>query len=164
MTSEPRIVERDAQTYLSITTRATMDRFSEIADSLPEVFGWLGQHGIAPVGAPFFKYNVVDMSGVMEVETGVPVAVPDAGDERVRSGVLPAGRYVTATYVGHPSGLMEATRELLEWARDNDIRWDVSTVDGQERWAARLELYLTDPAEQPDMDKWETLLAFKLAD
>jgi hypothetical protein len=30
--------------------------------------------------------------------------------------------------------------------------------------ACRLEIYLTDPGKQPDMDKWETQLAFRLAD
>ena len=29
---------------------------------------------------------------------------------------------------------------------------------------SRLEIYKTDPAEEPDMSKWETELAFKLAD
>ena len=33
-----------------------------------------------------------------------------------------------------------------------------------ERWAARVEEYLTDPISQPDMDKWQTNLFFKLAD
>jgi len=33
-----------------------------------------------------------------------------------------------------------------------------------ERWAARLEIYETDPAEEPDVSKWTTLLAFRLSD
>jgi hypothetical protein len=33
-----------------------------------------------------------------------------------------------------------------------------------DRWGARLEFYLTDPAEEPDMSKWQTQLAFRLAD
>jgi len=28
----------------------------------------------------------------------------------------------------------------------------------------RLEIYLTDPSVEPDMSKWETQLAFRLAD
>jgi hypothetical protein len=31
-------------------------------------------------------------------------------------------------------------------------------------WACRLEMLRTDPAEEPDMHKWETVLLFKLAD
>ena len=36
-------------------------------------------------------------------------------------------------------------------------------VDG-DRWACRLETYLTDPRQEPDMSKWVTQLAFSLAD
>ena len=31
-------------------------------------------------------------------------------------------------------------------------------------WGARLEIMLTDPAEEPDMHRWETALLFRLAD
>jgi hypothetical protein len=33
-----------------------------------------------------------------------------------------------------------------------------------ERWGCRLEIYHTDPLEQPDMNAWRTELAFRLAD
>jgi hypothetical protein len=33
-----------------------------------------------------------------------------------------------------------------------------------ERWGGRLEIYLTDPDQEPDMSKWQTQLAFRLAD
>lgn len=36
-------------------------------------------------------------------------------------------------------------------------------ADG-EHWAARLEIYHTNPAEQPDMSKWEIELQFRLRD
>jgi hypothetical protein len=32
-----------------------------------------------------------------------------------------------------------------------------------DRWSCRLEIYLTDPSQEPDMNKWETQLAFRLA-
>ena len=39
-----------------------------------EVFAWLGGGGAAPAGAPFWKYNVIDMAREIEIEAGVPVA------------------------------------------------------------------------------------------
>jgi hypothetical protein len=36
--------------------------------------------------------------------------------------------------------------------------------EGGERWGCRLENYLTDPRQEPDMSKWVTQLAFRLAD
>jgi hypothetical protein len=39
----------------------------------------------------------------------------------------------------------------------------IATPDG-EHWAARLQIHETDPAVEPDMTKWITQLAFRLAD
>jgi len=36
--------------------------------------------------------------------------------------------------------------------------------DHGERWGSRLEIYLTDPAKKPDLSKWVTQLAIRLAD
>jgi effector-binding domain-containing protein len=94
----------------------------------------------------------------------VTIAAPVAGDDRVTVGVLPAGRYVTTRHVGHPSTLMAATAALLEWAAAQGLTWDVSASPSGERWGARLEIYLTDPRVEPDMNRWETELAFRLAD
>jgi hypothetical protein len=38
-----------------------------------------------------------------------------------------------------------------------------AVVPDGDRWGARLEIYESDPAQEPDMDKWVTDLAFRLA-
>jgi effector-binding domain-containing protein len=86
------------------------------------------------------------------------------GDDLVVAGVLPAGRYATVTHTGHPSELVKVTGALLDWAAEQGLTWDVSPSKDGDRWGARLEFYLTDPAEEPDMSKWQTQLAFRLAD
>jgi hypothetical protein len=40
----------------------------------------------------------------------------------------------------------------------------LTPCDGGERLGSRLEIYLTDPSQEPDMSKWQTQLAFRLAD
>jgi DNA gyrase inhibitor GyrI len=80
-----------------------MSELGKVAERHPEVFGWLAARSLAPAGAPFFKYNVIDMMRELEVELGVPVATAVDGDGSVVSGVLPAGRYATLMHVGHPS-------------------------------------------------------------
>jgi hypothetical protein len=59
---------------------------------------------------------------------------------------------------------MAATKALLDWAAEQGLTWDVTPGEDGERWACRLEIYLTDPSQEPDMSKWVTQLAFKLAD
>jgi effector-binding domain-containing protein len=162
--SGPEIVTRAEQPYVAIRGHVTMAEIAAFAVRTGEVFGWLGARGLVPAGPPFLKYNVIDMARQLEMETGVPVAAPVDGGGEVISGVLPAGRYATVTHVGHPSELMGVTGALLDWAAGQGLTWDVSPDADGERWGSRLEFYLTDPGEEPDMSKWVTQLAFRLAD
>jgi effector-binding domain-containing protein len=164
MLTEPVVVDRPAQPYVSITARVTMrDIGMVLAPLYPEVALWLHEHGLRQVGAPFWKYDVIDMAAAMEVEVSVPIAEPVAGDGRVRAGTIPAGRYVVATHTGHPKDLQGATGALFDWANERGLAWDVAKTDVGEVWGARLEIY-ENAGDEPDMEKWVTTLAFRLAD
>jgi effector-binding domain-containing protein len=161
----PVIAGRRPQPYVAISAQVTMQNMDDILPPLiPQVFGWLGERGIPPAGAPFWKYNVIDMERLLEVEVGVPVPAPVEGDDRVLAGVIPAGRYATVRYTGHPDGLIGVISSLLEWAASKGLVWDMKDTPEGERWTARLETYETDPAVEPDMAKWTTEIAFRLAD
>ena len=161
---EPTIVRRPEQHYVGVRRTVTMQTFPEVADRMPVLFGWLAERGIEPAGAPFFRYLVIDMSRELVVEAGFPVAEPVPGDGEVFSDVLPAGRYVSLTHVGHPSELVGVIGELNTWAAAQGLRYDVTESPAGDRFGCRLEIYKTDPRVQPDMSKWETELAFRLAD
>jgi effector-binding domain-containing protein len=158
----PEVQTRPEQPYVAIRTRVTMADLGALGARFGEVFGWLGAHGVAATGAPFFRYRVIDMAGDLEVDAGVPVAGPVGGDDAVVYDVLPAGRYATLTYMGHPSELVGANKALLDWAAEQGLTFDVSAGTDGEHWGGRLEIYLTDPAREPDMSKWVTELAFRL--
>jgi effector-binding domain-containing protein len=162
--AEPEIIQRAAQPYAGISRWVVMAELGSVADRIPEIFGSLGSRGIAPTGPPFFRYHVIDMEGQLQVEAGVPVASAVEDDHDVRAGTLPAGRFAVMTNAGAPDTLMAATGSLLEWADARGLAWDVTESDEGERWGCRVEFYLTDPAEQPDMSRWVTQLAFRLAD
>jgi effector-binding domain-containing protein len=164
MADAPAIVTRSEQPYMAIRAQVAMAEIPDFATRFGELFGWLGAHGAATAGPPFFRYNVIDMVGKLDMEAGVPVTASVDGDDVVTPGVLPAGRYATVTYVGHPQGLMTATKELLEWGAGQGLQWDMAPGVRGENWGSRVEFYLTDPGEEPDMSKWRTQLAFRLAD
>ena len=163
MPAQPRIVERHEQPYVAISGRVTMRTIGAIADRLPEVFVWLAEHDLEPAGAPFFRYHLVDMQRHLDVEVGVPVATATEGEGDVHADVLPAGRYATVTHLGHPDELVGVTAALLDWAAQQRLRWDMTETAHGQRWGCRLEVYHTDPADEPDMRKWQTELAFRLA-
>src|SRR5512133_1721692 len=139
------------QPYAAIPVSVRMEELGSVVPPLTgRVIDWLAAHGIAPTGPPFWRYVVVDMENRLELETGVPVASRVDGDGEIRTGVLRAGRYATVVDKGHPDTLITATRDLLQWASARGLKWD---ADGN-RWGCRLEEYLSDPAEVPDMSEW----------
>jgi hypothetical protein len=162
--AEPTILWRDEQLYVARRESITMTEFARVADHLPTMFGWLGERGVVPGGAPFFRYRVIDMSAELVVEAGIPLPESIEVAEPLFVDMLPAGRYATLTHIGHPDELMGVTATLLDWGQREGLRWDVTPTPEGEVWGARLEVLLTNPAEEPDMHKWETSLLFRLAD
>jgi effector-binding domain-containing protein len=161
---QPTIVQRDEQPYVGRRESIMMTEFARVADHLPGMFGSLGERGVAVTGPPFFRYRVIDMSAELVVDAGIPVAGPVDVEEPTFVDVLPAGRYATVTHVGHPDELMAVTAKLLDWAQDHGLAWDMTPTAEGEVWGARLEVLLSNPAEEPDMHKWRTALFFRLAD
>jgi effector-binding domain-containing protein len=169
MKNAPRIHDRDEQHYVSLHHTVSMDGFGDVIDAgFPELFGWLDRRGIAPASAPIIRYDRIDMERTLDIELGVPVSDRDAaglaGDDRIRVGTLPAGRYATLLHVGPYDGLIASNAALQEWAAQNDIAFDVSPAADGERWGARLEIYITNPAEEPDPSKLEVEVSYRLAD
>ncbi len=161
---QPSVEQRAAQPYVGIPESITMSTFDKVVQRLDQLAIWMAAQGVEPSGPPFIRYRVIDMDRELLVEAGVPVGEPVAGDGDVVAGMLPAGRYATVTHTGHPDELIGVTGDLLAWAERAGLdfdRWDDPRGDA---WACRVESYLTDPDEEPDMTKWETTLFFRLAD
>ena len=94
------------------------------------------------------------------LEIGFPVEERHTGESEIVTGVLPAGRYASVRYLGHPDGLVDATRDLLAWAEEQGLEWD---ADG-DHWGCPAGDLQSDPREVPDMNDWETELLFRLED
>src|SRR5215472_16283454 len=126
MMSEAKIVERPAQPYVAIVTRLSFRDITKAADQvLPELFSWMQRHGIAPSGAPFFKYNVIDMSRELELEVGVPVSGKVQGGYDVVGGILPQGRYASLINKGPYDRLIDANAALLKWIAEKHLKVDL---------------------------------------
>ena len=126
-----------------------------LSTMLPALFTHAQQHGIAMAGPPFARYPEFGM-GSLVMEGGMPTAepadgVPDAGIEAL---TIPAGQAAVAIHRGPYETLSETYQAIEAW-----IQQEGRTVAGPP-W----ETYLTDPRQEPDMSKWVTQLAFRLAD
>jgi effector-binding domain-containing protein len=162
--TEPKIEDRAEQHYMGIRVITPMSGLSQvIPQSLHEIFGWLGQRGIAPSYAPFVRYHVINMPSDLHIEMGVPVVTPQSGDERVKPGIIPAGQYAGLTYTGVANGIA-GNAALLDWGEKQGLKWDTFDSPDGDGFVSRVEYAVTDPAVEPDMSKWETLVIIKLAD
>ena len=160
----PKMDERPDQYTMGIRTQVPMSAFGEAIPRLTdEVFTWLQQHGVAPAGPCFVRYYVINMPGMLDVEMGVPVAAPTAGDDRVKAGVIPAGRYASLIYTGVENGI-EGNKALLEWGAEQGLAWDQWTDPNGDAFGGRVEYTLTEPEDEPDLAKWDTEVAIRLVD
>jgi effector-binding domain-containing protein len=144
MFDEPTIEQRAEQPYVALSASITMQGYHVIGPMFAELLGWLAERGITPAGPPFIRYLVIDMENLLEIEVAVPVATPPPVDERVVSGTLPGGSYVTLTYT--EDGIA-ANAHLQRWARDHGLRWKNSLRDGRELWGGRIEISTEDGGE-----------------
>jgi effector-binding domain-containing protein len=164
MITEPKVEDRGAQHYVAIRTQATMQELdTAIPQRLGEVFAWLAHQGVAPSGAPFARYLVIDMEALLDIEVGVPVVTALSGDDRICAGVLPVGRYASLVYTGIDIGI-KANWALLKWGVEKGLAWDTWKTEQGDAFGARLESFLTNPDEETDRAKWETEVAIRLAE
>ena len=86
----------------------------------------------------------------VDVECAIPVAAPMAGAGRVKAGELPAATAATVTHLGTYDGLPQTWTELTAWMKSQ----------GLQAAGPPWEVYVTDPAGEPDPSKWRTDIFF----
>ena len=164
--TEPQIQQRDALPYLAIRREVTNGVPAVVDRAFPQLFAWLGEHGIEPAGPPFIRYLEVDDAGEpLEIEAAAPVA-NDAqqSDDTVRADSLPAGRYATLVHQGpyrhdDVADLGDAQAALRTWTEQQGITTGRASERGLSL-AACVEHYKVGPPMEWDWTKWETELAY----
>jgi effector-binding domain-containing protein len=164
MLSTPTLEHRAAQPYVALRRVVSLQELGTVLPPLhDEVLQWLSGQGMTPTGAPFFRYRVMEMEADrFDVEVGWPVATLLEVAAPLVADQLPAGRYGVVLNTGPFNDLVGAHYALLAWGEEQGIAWQ--TADDGKAWGARIEFYITDPAEEPDPQKWETEVAFLVAD
>ena len=91
------------------------------------------------------------MNGPMDLEVGAITEKPTDGDERVRPGPLPAGRYATMTYRNHAR---RGNRHLIERVAANGHAFDRRDDPAGDFFVCRYEAYRADPRTGTRKTKW----------
>jgi effector-binding domain-containing protein len=162
MTTEPKIERRKKQHYVAIRMTVPLPFGKYLQPAWDEVYAWLKSNDMKPSGPAIIRYITTDMSKELDIDVGFTVDKAVKGSDRSIADFLPAGKYATLMYTGpyKGKGIFKATVALLEWAKENKIKWDTSKKKGVEWWNARTEFYFSDPAVEDDPRNFKTELAF----
>lgn len=162
MITEPKIEHRKKQNYVAVRIAVPIPFGKYLQPAWNEVYDWMMSKEIKPSGPAIIRYLTTDMSKELDMDVGFTVAKAVKGDGRIIAESLPAGKYATLLYTGpyKGRGIYKATVALLEWAKENKVKWDITKKKGVEWWNARTEFYFSDPTTEKDPSKFKTELAF----
>jgi effector-binding domain-containing protein len=129
---------------------------SEVGPKMGEIyeflFNYTVQNQISPVGPPFAVYLSYDPEGNTVFEAGLPVAEEASGSGEVEYREYPATKAVSMLYTGPYEKMEPAYEKLMQYIKENNLK-DKGTA-----W----ETYLTDPNEEPDPEKYQTIISFPI--
>jgi effector-binding domain-containing protein len=141
-------VELDSQPALAIKDVCTPEK---LGDKFGEVYGeidaYLKKNSIQSAGGPFGIYHSFSPEKV-DLEAGIPVDGESQGEGRIYRMYTYCGKAVMTVFTGHYDGLKQAWGEF---AKAVDAK-------GYQLNGPCFEVYITDPAEEPDSSKWVTEL------
>jgi effector-binding domain-containing protein len=144
--SEFSLVEREPQTTaVAHATIPVAEIPTFLGHAYEAVIQALNSQGMTPVGEPFAYYLGAPTTSV-ELEAGFPIAAPCAPIGEVTASCLPGGSVAIGVHVGPYETMVETYNLLMSWMTAQGL------VPGERMW----EIYLSDPAQEPDASKWRT--------
>jgi effector-binding domain-containing protein len=139
---------------LVINSKGSM---AEMSSQMSEVFRKLMTEmqvqRLQMTGAPFCQYLSFDQSsGISEYLTGIQVSGKGKDAGVVKAVNYPEIEVIQAIHTGPYEDLQTSYSKLMEYIAVNQVK-----VTGE-----TFEFYFTDPSQEPDITKWQTLIAFPL--
>jgi len=112
----------DRQTVVSV--RDVIPTYSDVGRLFGEAFGYLGSHGVNPIGPPLAIYHDGEYREQdVDAEVAVPVAGKVPGNKRVKYQELPAvAQMACAIHKGDYSGIGQAYNAVMSWVDKNGYR------------------------------------------
>ncbi len=153
--SKPKIELKDMEAMKALVIKADIPT-SEVGPKMGEIyeylFNYMMQNQVTPVGPPFALYLSFDPQGNTVFEAGLPIAEETTDSEEVEYREYPAAKVVSMLYTGPYEKMEPAYEQIIKYMRDNKLK-AVGTS-----W----EIYLTDPNEEPDPEKYQTIINFPI--
>lgn len=150
---EVEITETYVEPQLSLAIKDSVDMY-HIGDKMHELYSeleaYMMEAGIEISGPPYAVYYCWDTTAPIVLEAGFPVAEKVDGKDRIFFTETPGGKVVTTYHYGNYESVGATYMKINEYNEEN------SKVASGYPW----EVYLTDPALEPDTSKWVTQIFF----
>ena len=163
-TTDPKIEPRPAAYYAGIRMKVPMQFEHLLPSAWADVAAWLQGQGIAIDQPAIIRYHTTEMDRLLDIDVALitPHLLRPSG--KFVTGELPAGDYAVLDHYGpyDDDGVYQANVKIVNWAKANNIRWDVDLRDGVEWWASRVEWYFNDPDTDLNPQDYRTELTFKV--
>jgi hypothetical protein len=163
--SVPRVIERPAIDYVALLASGAMQALPQFAPpKIAELAELMRRHGI-PGGMPaFFRYRSFGADGSVELEVGTTVTKPVPAIDGLVHGLLPAGRYATATLFGPYDRLYDSFLMLHGWMEGRGLQSSGYEGDDGSHPECQMEVYRVGPVQTENPMRFETDLMLKLSD
>jgi hypothetical protein len=154
---------RKKQPYLAIRSRLFRRQIPKQAQLfLPELRTFMEEQDIPYSGPSFFRYNTISPTGEMDIEFGHFTDKLYSGSGPVRAGILPAGSFMSVTWIGHCNRLSDVNAMLMGWAKMTDTEWDCACTEAGTFFGCRIDIFHNSMRNETDPEKWETEVAIML--
>lgn len=138
---------------LAVRDSVTMDEIGPFMETyMPQLFMYAIRQGAQIAAPPYSIYYNWDPEGLIFVECGIPLEQAIEGEDVIITTETPGGKAVKGVYFG-PYEEMAVVYEALE---------QYISVMQLEPVGLAYEVYINDPTEETDPQKWETHVFFPL--
>jgi effector-binding domain-containing protein len=118
----------------------------------PILFAYAMKNGGTPAGHPYAIYYNWDPEGMILMEAGIPLAGPLEGKNDIMAVQTPGGKVVKASHYGAYDKSYIVHEALNKYIM----------VLKMEYAGAPWEVYVTNPIDEPDTSKWETIVCYPI--
>lgn len=146
------IVELPEIHYASLSQNVNWENVgSEMGAMFGKINSALQRENILITDMPFVIYHSMD-EGNMQIECGIPVEKSFEPVSGISSQIRKTAKYAIAYHIGGYENLEKTHSALQDWIKEHKF-----SVSG-----GPMEIYLTDQASEPDVNKWITAVYYPL--
>lgn len=148
-----KIAEVNSMPAISITDSVTAEEYGPFMESS---YGMLYMYAIRNEvefqGHPYTVYHHWDPEGKILMEVSLPLAEAIPGEDPIKSVMSPGGKAVRAVHRGAYEDIGPAHEAIAKYIEVLELEMTGSP------W----EVYITDPSQEPDTAKWETVVYYPI--